>query len=59
MILRNPKPGLSMAFWIQITSEICGEAKKKHLVISQFAMENPQNKYDKWRFLAGKIIYFD
>jgi hypothetical protein len=26
-----------------------------HLVMTNIAMENPQNK---WRFLAGKIIYF-
>ena len=26
-----------------------------HLVIEQFAMEHPQNK---WRYYAGKIIYF-
>ena len=25
-----------------------------HLVMTNIAMENPQNK---WRFLAGKIIY--
>ena len=28
---------------------------KYHLVMTNIAMENPQNK---WRFLAGKIIYF-
>ena len=29
--------------------------QRYHLVITNIAMENPKNK---WRILAGKIIYF-
>ena len=55
---KSPSHQMARAMFRVVNNPSCSGSVRRpyHLVMTNIAMENPQNK---WRFLAGKIIYFD